>query len=124
MKTYFALMSFACIVFAVGLAIRRFAVWIGGVATIGTICGHQTITTEDSVGYVPVVEFLDSQGNLRRFVSGSGDFPKRRNVGTTVKVIYSQSNHNSAYICSFWHLWITPISIAVLGIIVFVFTWP
>jgi len=124
MKTYFALMSLACMVFAAGLAIRRFAVWMGGVTTTGTIRGHQTVTTEDGVCYVPVVEFLDAQGVLRQFVSGSGDFPRRRDSGTLVKVVYQQSNPSRAYICSFWHLWITPITIATLGIIVFVFTWP
>lgn len=117
-------MGAACIVFAVVLAFRRFAVWMSGITTTGTILGHETLTAEDGVGYVPVVEFRDSGGSLRRFVSTSGDFPKRLNVGTIVNVLYSQSNPGMAYIHSFWHIWIAPITLAVLGITVIAVAWP
>ena len=123
MKTYFALMGTAFIVFAVVLTFRRFAVWMSGVSTTGTILGHETRTTEEGVGYVPVVEFKDSEGTLRRFVSSSGNFPKRLIVGASVKVLYSQSNPGTAYIDSFWHFWIAPISLAVMGITSVAISW-
>ncbi|CAK0781607.1 DUF3592 domain-containing protein [Gammaproteobacteria bacterium] len=122
MKTYFALMGIACIVFAVAIAFRRFVVWMNGVSTTGKITGHQALTTEDGVGYVPVVEFMDLKGTIHRFVSNTGDFPRRRDVGASVKVLYSQSNPGMAYICSFWHIWVVPITFAALGIILVV-TW-
>lgn len=116
-------MGTAFIVFAVVLTFRRLTVWMSGISTTGTILGHETRTTEEGVGYVPVVEFKDSEGTLRRFVSSSGNFPKRLIIGASVKVLYSQSNPGMAYIDSFWHLWIAPISLAVLGITSVAISW-
>lgn len=123
MKTFFTLMGIGCIVYAVALAFRRFSIWMCGITASGTIVKHETLATEDGVGYVPVVEFRDSKGTLRQFVSSSGDFPKRLNVGTIVNVLYSQSNPDIAYIDSFWHIWIAPITLAVLGITVAAIAW-
>ena len=116
-------MGTAFIVFAVVLTFRRFAVWMSGVSTTGTILGHETRTTEEGAGYVPVVQFKDSEGTLRRFVSSSGNFPKRLIIGANVKVLYSQTSPGMAYIDSFWHLWIAPISLAVLGITSVAISW-
>jgi hypothetical protein len=96
---------------------------MSGVSTTGTILSHETRTTEEGVGYVPVVEFKDSEGTLRQFVSSSGNFPKRLIIGARVKVLYSQTSPGMAYIDSFWHFWIAPISLAVLGITSVAISW-
>jgi hypothetical protein len=71
---------------------------------------------EDSVYFLPVVEFADSQGAAHRFTAVAGHTERRPAVGSPIAVRYLPSSPEVAFIPSFLHMWAAPLGLFVLGI--------
>jgi len=93
---------------------RLGAVLSGGVAE-GVVVEHDRREIDDSIGFYPVVSFLDHDGKHQRFTSRAGWNTRRPAVGSTVRVRYLRSNPKVAYIQSFLHLWAAPVALVALA---------
>ena len=116
MKTYFIVLGTLCILMAVWLLIRRLRVLLAGCQTEGYIVSHETRESEDSLHYLPVVLFRDSQGREHRFTSVAGKAVRSPSIGDKVSVRYLESAPTLAYINTFLHMWAAPTAFVVLGV--------
>ena len=116
MRNYLALIGSVLLVGACWVFVRRLALVIGGVSTVGRIESFEVRNGDDSTTYHPVVTFRDLEHRLHRFTSVAGSESQSPPVGTTVIVRYQRTNPNSAVISSFLHMWGAAVALAVLGI--------
>lgn len=70
---------------------------------------------DDTIYFLPIVEFRDSRGTPHRFTSVAGRSSATPVVGTAVSVRYLPGNPEVAYIQTFLHMWAAPLAFAVLG---------
>ncbi len=70
-----------------------------------------------SYAYFPRVEFVDSTGVTRNFISTSGGNPPSYREGDPVEVTFPQNRSEDARINSFMSLWFGPIVMAAFGAI-------
>jgi hypothetical protein len=115
MKTYIIFGGALCLVTAVWLLIRRLRVLIVGCLTEGHVVSHETRESEDSLFFLPVVSFIDTQGREHRFTSVAGRSMRSPNIGDRVPVRYLESTPKLAYIGTLLHMWAAPVGFAVLG---------
>jgi hypothetical protein len=104
------------LVAACWLFIRRIAVALHGVTTMGRIESFETRDMDEAESYFPVVTFRDLEGTLRRFTAVAGTASKSPPVGTRVVVRYLRADPQSAFIASFLHMWGAPSGLAALGV--------
>ena len=123
MKAYFAFIGAACHALAVYLLSRRLRAQLHGDVTTGRVVGHASSTDEGAVSYLPIVEFADSQGVVRRFKSVAGGSSRSPAVGAAVRVRYLPDNPGVAYIQSFLNMWAAPLALVVLGTAALVAWW-
>ena len=123
MKTYFGLIGVACFGLAVYLLSWRLRAQLHGDIATGRVVGHESRTDDESVSYLPIVEFSDSRGVIHRFTSVAGGSRRSPGVGATVRVRYLPDNPGVAYIQSFLHMWAAPLAFAVLGTAALVAWW-
>ena len=112
MNAYLIGIGIACLASAVFLLYRRLLVLFVGVSVIG----HEARTDDDSVSYLPIVEFKDSWGVAHRFTSVAGRSTRHPLQGTNVVVRYLPAHPKIAFIQSFLHMWAAPLALAVLGL--------
>ncbi len=123
LQTYFFVVGITLLALAAVLFYRRLSTKIRGISTIGRVVDHEARTTDDSTSYLPVVEFLDTQGMLHRFISVAGGSNRHPKVGADVTVRYLQSNPKVVYIQSFQHMWAAPVAFALLGLAAIAALW-
>ncbi len=122
LRYYFALVGGIFLAGACWLFVRRIALVLNGVTTLGRIEAFEVRRSRDSgdrhdsVSFLPVVSFTDCDGTLRRFTAVAGGSTRRPPVGTTVTVRYSRADPESAFIASFLHMWGAPVALGALGI--------
>jgi hypothetical protein len=66
--------------------------------------------------YLPVVEFSDRSGVLRRFTSATGKGNKPYQEGGRVTVLYNPAQPEQAAIRAFWTLWLFPVVLSAFGV--------
>jgi hypothetical protein len=115
MRAYFAFVGVAFLGLAVYLLGRRLSAQLRGDVVIGQIVGHESRTDDESISYLPIVEFADSRGVVHRFTSVAGGSSRSPAVGATVRVRYLADSPGVAYIQTFLHMWAAPLAFAVLG---------
>lgn len=116
-RHYFFLAAFGMTALALWLGRRRVAVLRSGGTERGTVIEHARREVDESVSFHPTVVFTDDTGTTRRFTSNAGWSTPRPAVGTRVKVVYSRTDPNVAYIASFLHLWAAPVALLLMSVV-------
>ncbi|MBO9516365.1 MAG: DUF3592 domain-containing protein [Variovorax sp.] len=114
MRTYFAIVGIAMLVFSAWLYWKRAVLVLHGILAQGRIDGFEPCITQDGTAYMPVVAFVDRHGHPRRFTARAGGASKPA-VGTPVVVRYLPQDPDSACIQSFFQMWAAPLACALLG---------
>lgn len=82
----------------------------------GVVVDHARREIDESVGFHPVVTFLDHEQKRHHFTSSAGWGSAVPKVGTKVRVRYLRADPALAYIQSFLHLWAGPAAMFALAI--------
>jgi Protein of unknown function (DUF3592) len=113
---YFAVIGTILIIGAAWLFVRRIVAYFNGLETEGWIESYEKRESDDTIYYLPIVSFVDSEGKQRRFTSVAGGSSQNKEIGTKVLVRYQRTNPEVAYISSFLHMWAAPLAFAALGV--------
>jgi hypothetical protein len=114
-------------VLAAWLTWRRVAVLLSGGTAEGMVTEHERREIDESVGFHPVVTFVDHNGLRRHFTSSAGWSTPSPKVGAKVRVRYLRSDPDLAYIQSFLHIWAGPVALAafvVAALVAAAKVWP
>ncbi len=76
-------------------------------------------SSDDSVTYRPLVQFIDENENSIEFLSSSSSNPPSYSVGEKVEVLYNQENPNDAKIKGFFSIWGGVTILGIMGIVFF-----
>lgn len=71
--------------------------------------------SEGTVTFYPVVRFTTADGRTVEFVSSSGSSPPSESVGDRVEVLYDPDDPQDARLTGFFHLWLWPLILGVMG---------
>lgn len=115
MKVYLSFIGLALLALAAYLFARRLSTLLHGRVAVGRVVGHESRKDDESICYLPIVEFTDARGTTRRFTSVAGGSTQSPAVGASVRVVYRTENPKVAYVQSFLHMWAAPLACAVLG---------
>ncbi|MBY0409453.1 MAG: DUF3592 domain-containing protein [Burkholderiaceae bacterium] len=116
MQTYFAVVGVLCLMLAAWLSARRLRAQFFGAVASGTVAGHETRESDDSISYLPVVIYIDAAGKRHQFTSVAGGVTKLPVPGTRVTIRYLPSAPEIAYVSGFLHMWSAPVALFVLGV--------
>jgi hypothetical protein len=115
-RLYFAVVAAVFIAGSIWLVLRRSIVALSGVSASGRVVAFERREDDGSIYYLPIVEFTDRQGVLRRFTAVAGGAKQRPTVGATITVRYLPEKPELVFIVSFLHMWAAPMGMLVLGI--------
>jgi len=76
-------------------------------------------SSNNSIMYNPLVNFIDEKGNSIEFSSSSGSNPPSYSIGEQVEVLYNPEFPNDAKINGFFSIWGGAIITGILGVVFF-----
>jgi len=76
-------------------------------------------SSNNSIMYNPLVNFIDEKGNSIEFSSSSGSNPPSYTIGEQVEVLYNPEFPNDAKINGFFSIWGGAIITGILGVVFF-----
>jgi hypothetical protein len=88
--------------------------------SVSTTVGEGTArTTDTSISYYPVVEFLTQRGATIRFRGATGSGVPDYETGAVVNLVYRPDDPQQAKILSFSQFWLGPLVVTVAGLVCF-----
>lgn len=109
----FMLIAWALLIIGVVLLVRTWFFAYDSVKADGTVIRNDSIDNE--AAFVPVVAFVDENGEEYQFISDIASSPAAFNVGDRVTVYYEKGKPTVARINSFFQMYLTEFILIGLG---------